>query len=107
MQINNRKEIRNPSSERINDSIRSDEGLTPETSAFESLYHWRSTIVSLETYPLYSLFGVVFFVSKSLLGIEGQKKVKKFTILTRKPRSHVGMLIYQTWPIGDDDGSPG
>ena len=34
-----------------------------------------------------SIFGVVFFVSKSLLGIEGQKKHEKFAILTRKPRS--------------------
>ena len=32
-----------------------------------------------------SLFDVVFFVSKSLLGIERQQKFKKFTILTRKP----------------------
>ena len=36
-----------------------------------------------------SIFGVVFFVTKSLLGIERQKKLEKFTILTRKPRSHV------------------
>ena len=35
-----------------------------------------------------SIFGVVFFVSKSLLGIGGQKKFEKFSILTRKPRSH-------------------
>ena len=35
-----------------------------------------------------SIFGVVFFVSKSLLGIERQKKLEKFAILTRKPRSH-------------------
>ena len=35
-----------------------------------------------------SIFGVVFFVSKSLLGIERQKKLKKLAILTRKPRSH-------------------
>ena len=35
-----------------------------------------------------SIFGVVFFVSKSLLGIEGQKKHEKFAILTRKPQSH-------------------
>ena len=35
-----------------------------------------------------SLFGVVFFVSKSRLGIERQKKLQKFAILTRKPRSH-------------------
>ena len=27
---------------------------------------------------LTSIFGVVFFVSKSLLGIEGQKKLEKF-----------------------------
>ena len=33
-----------------------------------------------------SIFGVAFFVSKSLLGIERQKKLKLFT---RKPRSHV------------------
>ena len=33
-------------------------------------------------------------------GIERQKKLKKFTILTRKPRSHVRILIYRTWPIG-------
>ena len=36
-----------------------------------------------------SIFGVVFFVSKSPLGIERQKKLAKFAILTRKPRSHV------------------
>ena len=34
------------------------------------------------------IFGVVFFVSKSLLGIGGQKKLEKFAIFTRKPRSH-------------------
>ena len=46
-----------------------------------------------------SIFGVVFFVSKSLLGIEKQKKLEKFAILTRKPRSHVRILIYRTWSI--------
>ena len=35
-----------------------------------------------------SIIGVVSFVSKSLMGIEGQKKIEKFAILTRKPRSH-------------------
>ena len=34
------------------------------------------------------IFGVVVIVSKSLLGIEGQKKLEKIAILTRKPRSH-------------------
>ena len=46
-----------------------------------------------------SIFGVVFFVSKSLLGIERQKKLEKFAILTREPRSHAWILIYRTWPI--------
>ena len=46
-----------------------------------------------------SIFGVVFFVSKSRLGIERQKKLEKFAILTRKPRSRARILIYRTWPI--------
>ena len=46
-----------------------------------------------------SIFGVVFFVSKSPLGIERQKKLEKFAILNRKPRSHARILIYRTWPI--------
>ena len=50
-----------------------------------------------------SIFGVVFFVSKSLLGIERQKKLEKFAILTRKPRSHARILIYRTWPICTGD----
>ena len=45
-----------------------------------------------------TIFDVVFFVSKSLLGIERQKKLEKFAILTRKPRSHARILIYRTWP---------
>ena len=46
-----------------------------------------------------SIFGVAFFVSKSLLGIERQKKLKKiYNFLTRKPRSHGRILIYRTWP---------
>ena len=48
-----------------------------------------------------SKFGIVFFVSKSLLGIERQKKLKKFAILTRKPRSDVRILIYRKWPIAE------
>ena len=39
---------------------------------------------------------VVFFVSKSLLGIERQKKLEKFAIFTRKPRSIALMLISRT-----------
>ena len=40
-----------------------------------------------------SIFGGVFFVFKSLLGIERQKKIVN-SFLTRKPRSHVRILIY-------------
>ena len=46
-----------------------------------------------------SIFDVIFFVFKSLLGIERQKKLRKFTFFTRKPRSHVRILIYRTSPI--------
>ena len=46
-----------------------------------------------------SIFGVVFFVVKSLLGIEEQKKLEKYAILTRKPRSHAYILIYRMWAI--------
>ena len=45
-----------------------------------------------------SIFGGVFFVFKSLLGIERQKKLKKISFLTWKPQSHVRILIYRTWP---------
>jgi len=41
-----------------------------------------------------SIFGVVFFVSKSLLGIEGQKQLEQSAILNRKTRSHARILIY-------------
>ena len=46
-----------------------------------------------------SMFGVVFFVSKSLLKIEGQKHHEEFAILTREPRTHARILIYWTWPL--------
>ena len=48
-----------------------------------------------------SLFGVIFFLSKFLLEIEGQKKKKrkKSTSLSRKPRSHVRIMLHGTWPI--------
>ena len=41
-----------------------------------------------------SIFGGVCFIFKPLLGIERQKKLKKNSFLTRKPRSHVRILIY-------------
>ena len=49
-----------------------------------------------------SIFGGAFFVSKSLLGTERQKKLENFAILTRKPRGHAGILIYRTWPIEEN-----
>ena len=42
-----------------------------------------------------SIFGVVFFVPKSLLGIERQKKLRKLTFFTRKLRSYVRILMYR------------
>ena len=47
------------------------------------------------------MLGGVFFVSKSLLGIVRQKKLKEFAILTRKPRIQVMILICRMWPIGN------
>ena len=46
-----------------------------------------------------SLFGGVFFVSKSLLGIKRKKNPKRYAILTRKPGIDVRIFIDQTWPI--------
>ena len=46
-----------------------------------------------------SIFGVIFFVSKSLLEIERQKKHEKFANLTQKPRTHARILINRMWPI--------
>ena len=37
----------------------------------------------------FSVFGSVFFVLKSLLGIAGQWSLEEFAISTLKPRSHV------------------
>ena len=45
-----------------------------------------------------SIFGVVFFVFKSLLGIERQKKRKKNYNFDLKPQS-LNMFEYRTWPI--------
>ena len=52
-----------------------------------------------------SIFAIVFFVSNSLLGIERQKKLEKFVILTRKPRGHARILVYRTWPIKEGKDS--
>ena len=46
-----------------------------------------------------SIFGLVFFAFKSLLGIARRWSRKNFAILTLKPRSHVRILIYRKWVI--------
>ena len=43
---------------------------------------------------LFSLYPSLFWELRA-----GQKELKKFTILTRKPRSQVRILIYRKWPI--------
>ena len=47
----------------------------------------------------FSIFGLVFFVFKSLLEIARQWIRKKIAILSLKPRSHVRIFIFQTWAI--------
>ena len=50
-----------------------------------------------------SILRVTFFVFKSFLVFLGgnwqTKELKKLTILTRKLRSHVRILIHRAWPI--------
>ena len=46
-----------------------------------------------------SIIFLFFFVLKFLLGIARQWSPEKFAILSLKPRSHVRILIYQTWAI--------
>ena len=45
------------------------------------------------------MFGLVFLVLKSLLGVARHWSRKKFAILTLKARYHVRILIYRTWAI--------
>ena len=49
----------------------------------------------------FPVFGLVFFVLKSLLGIVRQLSREKFATLTLKPRNHVRILVYGTWVIDD------
>ena len=48
---------------------------------------------------VFSVFGLVFFVLESLLGIARQWSREKFAILSLKPRSHVKRYIYQTLAV--------
>ena len=41
----------------------------------------------------FSIFALVFIVSKSLLGIARQWSLEKFALLPLKPRSHVRNLM--------------
>ena len=47
----------------------------------------------------FSIFGLVFFVFKSLLEIARKWTRKKIAILSLKPRSHVRIFIFRTWAI--------
>ena len=47
-----------------------------------------SILTWLRGFQVKHLYLVVLFVAKSLLGIEGQKKLEIFAILTPKPLSH-------------------
>ena len=49
----------------------------------------------------FSIFGLVFFVLKSLLGIARLWSREQFEILTLKSHSRVRILIYQMWTIED------
>ena len=48
----------------------------------------------------FSMFGFVFFVLKSLLGIVRQRRREKCAILSLKPQSHARILIYRLLAIG-------
>ena len=47
----------------------------------------------------FSIFGLVFFVLKSLLGIARHWSREKFAVLSLNPRSYFRILIYRTWAI--------
>ena len=51
----------------------------------------------------FSIFGLLFFVLKSLLGIVRQWSVVKNFKIEPKPRSHVRILIYRTLAINVND----
>ena len=46
-----------------------------------------------------TVFGLVFFVLKSLMGIARRWSCEIFAILTLKPRSHVRILLYRMWAL--------
>ena len=47
----------------------------------------------------FSVFGLVFFLLKSLLGGARQWSLENFAILKLKSQRHVRILIYRTWAI--------
>ena len=69
-----------------------------------SIYQYSSMV------PRFSGQNCKFF--KLLLSLNSQKRLRykenntKYRILTRKPRSHVRILIYRTWPIRGDAPLP-
>ena len=55
----------------------------------------------------FTVFGSVFFVPKSLLGIARQWSRKKIAILTLNPQDHVRILIYRARAIKRSFNPPG
>ena len=55
--------------------------------------------MTTDFWSFFYIFGLVFFMLKSLVGIARQWSLEKFAILTLKPRIHVRILIYPTWAI--------
>jgi len=72
-------------------------GLISASNSPRSIY-WK-TNMTRRLSGHFSIFGLVFFVLKSVLGIARQWSHEKFAILTLKPRGHVKILIYRTWAI--------
>ena len=64
-----------------------------------SIYQYTNMATMATMLEPTSMFGVVFFVSKSLSGIERRNKLEKSYNLIPKASEHVRILIYRTWPI--------
>ena len=76
----------------LNLRVMSSSPILCKTNRPRSIYQYPNMVPRLSGQT--SIFGVVVFVSKSLLEIEGQRKLEKFAILTWKPRSHAQIYWY-------------
>ena len=69
------------------------------TNSPRSIYENSNMTLGLSSH--FSIFGLVFFVLKSLLRTARQRSRENFAILSLTPRSHVRILIHQTWAINN------